>query len=312
MDRETHDLFDRIFKLILQRTSDRAVVNFINGLFGAGHPPDSAVERPNPETVWPNLSKTQADLVLGIGASRYLVEAQAGDDETIAMRIFRYSLGAAAKTQEGHVLTVRLPEARIIYWEHAAKTPDLVVIRLQTGEKEHYDYKVPTVKFLDHTIAELEAMNLGILLPFYVLKLRKKVAAARAGERRRELFRELPKLREELAAAIGKAEKTGLIAPDDRGLIVELEDTLSSQLYERYDEYKEAKAMADVKERKDMPDIWEVLDRIEENAIVRAKYREMERKLHLEQERCQELELENQEMERELQELRGRNAHSAT
>jgi hypothetical protein len=41
------DIFDRSFKKIIGGLSSKALIRFINGLFGSNHPPDSEVKRLN-------------------------------------------------------------------------------------------------------------------------------------------------------------------------------------------------------------------------------------------------------------------------
>ena len=59
-----------------------------------------------------------------------------------------------------------------------------MVLSLEFPDGGSYDYAIKTLKFLDHGLKELEEKRLVILLPFYVLKLRKRVVSARSHERR--------------------------------------------------------------------------------------------------------------------------------
>jgi hypothetical protein len=86
---------------------------------------------------------------------------------------------------------------------------------LKFTKEAYYDFEVPVFKFPDHSIAELEALNMSILLPLYALKLRKRIVSARTTERRQELFRELPALHAEIVGAIDRAQQAGLIKGGD-------------------------------------------------------------------------------------------------
>jgi hypothetical protein len=64
----------------------------------------------------------------------YLIEAQISGDRDMGIRILQYILGEAQRTvsQEGPVTLIRLPDARVIYWEVDGGIPDkeAVVIEL--------------------------------------------------------------------------------------------------------------------------------------------------------------------------------------
>lgn len=136
----------------------------------------------------------------------------------------------------------------MIYWETSRRTPDLIRIRLKFTKEAYYDFEVPTFKFPDHGIAELEELHMVILLPMCALKLRKQIASARAPKRRRELFRELPGLYTEIVGAIDRARQVGDIKPEDAAEAGRLMDRLFTELYKGYEEYEEVKPMIDFDE----------------------------------------------------------------
>ena len=131
-ERETAHLFDLILKQLM-RLSSVAVIQFINGLFGAEHPLDSTVEYPNTETVSRKLRKLHSDTIVIIGGVHvYHIEAEIGDDENIAVRVFEYGLAEALRTKTlsegGSKISIKFPNAKIIYWETTKKTPDEVTL----------------------------------------------------------------------------------------------------------------------------------------------------------------------------------------
>ncbi|GHS94722.1 hypothetical protein AGMMS50276_08070 [Synergistales bacterium] len=155
-ERETAQIFDLIFKQLI-RLSSAAVIQFINGLFGTNHPLDSTVDYPNTENVSKKLRRLQSDTIIIIGGVyAYHIEAEIGDDESIVVRVFEYGLAEALRTktlsEDGSKISIKFPNARIIYWETTKKTPDEVTLSLEFSESEHYDYKVKSFKFLEHDI----------------------------------------------------------------------------------------------------------------------------------------------------------------
>jgi hypothetical protein len=245
--RETAHLFDGIFKR-LKDYSDKAVINFINGLFDKDHPIDSTVEYPNTESVSRSLRKRRADIIVIIGGVHsYLIEAQISDDENIALRVFEYGMAEGLRARRNTLddsncekITVKFPEARVIYWETTNKTPDEAILSLEFPNGEHYDYVVRTLKFLDHEIYELERRKLAILLPFYVLKLRKRAVRARSAKTRAKLAREAKEIMDELMAAAERAKDSGLIGENDWLPLLEYTERIYRELYGNYSEFREA------------------------------------------------------------------------
>jgi predicted transposase/invertase (TIGR01784 family) len=186
-------------------------------------------------------------IVIVNGVHTYHLEAEIEDDENIVIRVFEYGFAEGLRTMtaldDGERITLKFPNARIIYWETTKKTPDEVILALEFPDGGRYDYKVETLKFLEHEIEELEKRKLAILLPFYVLKLRKKVVAAKTSSARAKLAVEMKSLLDELMTAIGQAAETGLMNEADSRSVLEYTERLYSELYKEYDEFKEADAM---------------------------------------------------------------------
>jgi hypothetical protein len=245
--RETPHIFDLIFKQLMH-LSNAAVINFINGLFGTEHPLDSKVEYPNTEYVSKKLRRIVSDIVVVIGGVHvFHIEAEIGDDENIVIRVFEYGFmeGLRAKTvsKDGSVISMKFPSARIIYWETTKKTPDEVTLSLEFTDGGKFDYKVKTFKFLDHGVDELEHGKLAILLPFYVLKLRKQAVRARSSKRRAELAVEMKPILDKLVAAVDRAERTGSMNEADKRIVLEHMEQLYKELFDQYTEFKEADVM---------------------------------------------------------------------
>jgi predicted transposase/invertase (TIGR01784 family) len=247
MKRETPHIFDAIFKRLME-LSGTAIIQFINGLFDVNHPLDSTVEYPKTENVSKKLRRLLSDIMIIIGGVHvYHIEAEIGSDATIVVRIFEYGFAEGLRTKtvsdDGRNILIRFPNARILYWETTEKTPDEVTLTLEFPEGGRYDYVVRTFRFPDHDIKELEARKMTILLPFYVLRLRKRVVAAKTTERRRELSLEMQSILEELVAAVERGARAGLMNATDSRMVLEYMEKLYVELYSGYDEFKEADAM---------------------------------------------------------------------
>jgi hypothetical protein len=240
--RGTTQIFDLILKRLL-RLSGPAVVQFINGLFGTNHPLDSKVEYPSTESVSRKLRKLLSDMIVIVNGVHYHIEAEIRDDETIVIRVFEYGFAEGLRTMTvlggGERITLKFPNARIIYWETTKKAPDEAVLALEFPDGGHYDYKVKTLKFLEHDIEELEKRKLALLLPFHVLKLRKEVVSAKTSSTRTKLAEEMKRLLDEVIGAIDRVADAGLMSESDSRSLLEYTERLYKELYKEYDEFKE-------------------------------------------------------------------------
>jgi hypothetical protein len=237
-------VFDLLIKRLLH-LSNRAVVSFINGLFGTKYPRDSTVEYLSTETVSKKLRPLMSDTRIRVNDDTYLIEAQISFDGDMMIRCFEYSYysGLVEKTFEGSVRTIKIPAARIIYWEGTGELPAEQVLRLRFSNGSYYDYGVETFQPLTHSVKELEKRGLAILLPFYILKLREQVKKAAPGAERKKLTGDMRKLLEELEKAVAGSEKKGVIEGTDANEIMAGLERLFRELYGQYDEFVEEEGM---------------------------------------------------------------------
>jgi hypothetical protein len=244
--RETLHIFDLILKQLI-RLSSQAVIQFINGLFGSNHPPDSIVEYPNTESVSKKLRRLMSDTVIIInGVHAYHIEGEIDGSADIVLRVFEYGFAEGLRTKaasEDGGITIRFPNARIIYWEMTKDTPDDVVLTLEFPDGGHYDYKVKTFKFLNHSVKELEDHKMAILLPFYVLKLRKRAVRARTSGERSKLAHEMKAVLEDLVASVERCAASGLMNESDKRIVLEHMEHLYRELFGQYEEFTEVDAM---------------------------------------------------------------------
>jgi hypothetical protein len=164
------DIFDRSFKQIIGSLSDKALVCFINSLFGVNHPIDSPVIHLNTEQIDKNLKKQQPDIVVSIGGKIYVIEEQTGPDKNMAIRVFEYGYAQALKDKEikDGVIALPFPRMIVIYLEAGTITPDVLKIRLEFPDGTEHDFKVKTLKPLDYGVEELAEKGFAPLLPFYI------------------------------------------------------------------------------------------------------------------------------------------------
>jgi hypothetical protein len=223
---DSTDIFDRSFKQIIGSLSPKALIHFINGLFGVNHPPNSDVKRLNTEQIGKNLKKLQPDEIVSIEGCAYIIEEQTIDDANMAIRVFEYGYAQALKDKEtmGGVIMLPFPKMVVIYLEASEITPDVLTVRMKFPDGTEHDFNVKALKLLDHTVEELAGRGLTALLPFYIIRLRKEAKRAKTGEEKLKVEAGFRELGVELKEAIERGKEEGQFDETD---IVTLLERLS-------------------------------------------------------------------------------------
>ncbi|MDR1176320.1 MAG: hypothetical protein LBK83_12730 [Treponema sp.] len=239
---DTHNVFDKVFKrLILSSTG--AVIHLINGLFGTEYPLDSSIEYPNTEFITEQMKQLYPDILIVIGGiHQYHLEAQIQDDKHMALRIFEYGFQYALrhKTESKGLLTLSMPRSCVIYLTAGTKKSNQPSFRLLFPDGSTHIYKTRAFYLLNHDIKELEERNMVILLPFYILKLRKAVEKAGNHKKLKELSAEAAAMVDEILKSAERSEKRGILNTEEVRLLIELLDRLYTEVYRNYVEFKEA------------------------------------------------------------------------
>ena len=244
MSKTIYHIYDKIFKKILTLSST-AVVNLINGLFDTNYPSDSTVTYNWTEFENSELKRLLADTILTInGCHSYHMEAQITEDDDIIFRVFEYGYTHADRNRknnpEGCVLP--FPESRIIYLYSSKKAPVEYSLTLDFGSQGTFLYKIPTFKFLETSLEELNRKKLIILIPFQLLKLRKLLSKKRSSENL-EALKSL--IQNDIIGSIESNMKLGNITPNDARRLRRLTHRLYQQIYSHYEEMEELNEMTD-------------------------------------------------------------------
>ena len=248
-------IFDKIIKRILQGgVSKAAVVDFINGLYGENLPRDNELTYIATEGVDGRLKKTLADIIISVRdgecVRRFHLEAQTDADHIIVIRVFEYGFRDALLHQytKGNKITLPFPNPAIIFLEHTESTPDELILELDFGKQGKAEYTVPAIKFLNYSVEELCEKKMTILLPLYLLKLRRDVENAKRRKHGREDIlrekaRELKTLvSDKLLPAIITSEAAGDITNNDAFELLQLIERLYNYLYGGIVEFKDEEA----------------------------------------------------------------------
>ena len=238
--KEIHQIYDKAFKRILT-LSDKAVINLINGLFGTDYPTNSKITYTWTEHEDKDLKRTLSDSILTINdRDIYHIEAQITEDEEIVFRVFEYGFGHAYKnrTYENGNETMIFPRPCIVYLDEGKKDtiPDEYTLVLKFENQGEFSYKVPVFKLQSISLQELNDKKLIALLPFLLLKLRKKIERIRSKENMEELQN---LVMNDIISTIRKNEEVGNLSSIDAINLIDLTSKLYMQIYAKYKEMGE-------------------------------------------------------------------------
>jgi hypothetical protein len=232
---------------------------------GGTLPKAGIVSYPSTETINPALRQSLADMVITVNNRySYIIEAQISGDRDMGLRILQYILGEGQRTvshenpvsPENPVTLIRLPDARVIYWEADSGVPDKETIVFEFPGGVRQCLEVPSFKFPRYSPAELEGMGLGILLPFCLLRLRRELTGVEKGGGVPGLGERVAELLKEAREAAERSEGRGIMSQGDLLTVLRLLERLRDELYRGYTE--------EVKE----PEMWEDIELINYNEII--------------------------------------------
>ena len=237
-DENIAQIYDKIFKRILT-LSNVAVINFINGIFNKTFPKDSKLTYNWTENIKNSLDKTIADTIITVNdTEKFHAEVQINNDSTIVLRVFDYGYQDALKYRktDSDRIILEFPQSKVIFLEHSSNTPDEVILELSFGKKGKFEYKISAMKFLDYSIDELNKQNLVILLPLYLLKLRREIEKEQSTENALKLK---ALINDGIIKSIEDNEAAENITHDDTIILIGLLEKLYTHLYGGIKKFKE-------------------------------------------------------------------------
>jgi len=251
MSRRTAQLFDLMFKSIIKDASSSAVVHLINGIYKKNYPLDTHVTIQPTEFIKEHpksgkLEKIVSDIIITLqhrdgSTDTFLMEAQIDDDIEMILRIFNYSMYAAFDkkrvSDDGSFMQIDMPSPVVIYWE-SSNTKDVVSVKIRFPNNKTIVYKVPTFKVLQHSVSELEGM--ALLLPFYILKIRKELEKKGTdSEKKKALSRKLEGYVIEIDKILKKCKQNNYITSRDAAMLLHRLLKMNLELYGKYPEFME-------------------------------------------------------------------------
>ena len=110
---------------------------------------------------------------------------------------------------------------------------------MQTDINQIFD-KVPTMKLLTHNVEELVESGMVIMIPLYLLKLKKEIEAAKkSGNLRKKAVAVITLLEEGILKTLFESEEAGNMTVNDVYVLIGLIDVLYDLLHDEAEEFQE-------------------------------------------------------------------------
>lgn len=282
-----NDIYDRMFKRLLT-LSAKAIIRFINGIFGTDYPENSSLRYNWTEFENEKLKKILADTIVTINDRDAVHFEVQMTEESIVLRVLEYGFAHALRTAteipnpDTGVMSydVHYPRQTVIYLDSTGNVPDEQIVRIHFGDEGVFEHHIPVIHFQEKTVKEIKEQSMVILLPFRLLRLRRSLQRKRSPEK---IMKLLDLYNNDIIKTIEQAYLAGEITDRDRGALLAATRQLMEHLYKRYSEVWEV--IKDMRDHSIQLDIDEYLDALEE------KDEELARK-------NEELEQINEELER--------------
>lgn len=226
-----NQLFNNCFNIIIN-LSDISVINFINGVFNKDFSIDSTVTHYFNENIQDNLERNFSNYLVGIDDKKFTIEVRISDDNQIMLIMLdsNYYDAISDLNPQNTKSSFVFNYPKILILEGNNIAPDECIINSVFGENEalSFEIKAPTIKFFNMSIDEINKNRMVILLPFYLLKLRKEISKNKSLENAL-LLKDL--INNGLIKSIIDCEKSGCITIEDRVILIKLIKRIYDELY---------------------------------------------------------------------------------
>jgi hypothetical protein len=239
LQRPTFQVFDLVGKYIYQTASAVGTVNSLRGIYKRVNlAPEIALKLGRTEHIrnLAGLDRIIGDLVFEGTAADLLMEFQIKKDRKLGIRVFNYGSAHAQRnakvTPDGARTRQALPKATVVYLGPPPFPPETLFVET-TSETGCFVYEIPVYSVLAHTVEDMERDHQYLLMPFQLLRHRKKAASSKTSEEQRnDLIRETLETAVRIEAILEQGCQTGNITESDVTMLLEVMETLYNEVYE--------------------------------------------------------------------------------
>jgi hypothetical protein len=243
---------DQIMK-VLFKLSKKVMINLMNGLFDENFISDEVtIEYGNSEFIEDNFDRIVGDIFITIRRKnqtyKYHIEFQTTNDNSMVIRMFRYGFEKAHEIYNGEKcdkIRLEFPKQLVIFIEENENIVDELSFEMVLPDGKEILYKVPTMKYWQFTVENLQKKKMYALLPLQVFKSRKKIeniyqSKKEHSEKAQLIKEEFDKLLDTMKLTINalrELDEKNEIIISDLEKILKVIININEYLYNRYGEY---------------------------------------------------------------------------
>ena len=172
-----------------------------------------------------------------IGKTCYHFECQSTPDGTMILRVFEYGLQIAIQesSMDENVLTVKFPNAAVLYLRQTKNTPDEMTICIKVPG-DFCNYRVPVLKVQQYSLEEIFEKKLFFLIPFHIFTYEKQFPVYEADETKRM---ELNHIYEDIIKELNACTEIGIISEYEKRTVITISKKVLGALTEKYTRVQE-------------------------------------------------------------------------
>jgi hypothetical protein len=173
---------DQIMK-VLFKLSKKVMIDLMNGLFDEDFKHDEVtIKYENTEFIRDDFERIIGDIFISICKKthtyHYHVEFQTTNDNSMVIRMFRYGFEKAYEINDDitqNEIKLDFPKQLVIFIEENENIADELSLVMSLPDGNEARYTVPTMKYWNYSIQNLQEKKMYALLPLQVFKSRKKM-----------------------------------------------------------------------------------------------------------------------------------------
>lgn len=180
---------DEIMKKLFYIQDKRPIIDLLNSLYGNNIGYDAQITYLNKEAITESIknyayfTKEACDMIIRVDyddkSYEYIMEFQTKNDESIAIRLFRYSfdlkLQSLKNISSQETTIIDFPNPYVIVLEENKKVPDEYKFILRFSNGKSFSYSAKVLKLWRYDLEKLYQDNMYLLLPLKVFSIRKEI-----------------------------------------------------------------------------------------------------------------------------------------
>ena len=232
--------YDDVYRTLLNDCTS-LIIPVVNEVFHKRHGANEEVTLLNNEFYITSADGKQKEKITDsnfiIGKTCYHFECQSTPDGTMILRVFEYGSQIAIRESSmgENVLTVKFPNAAVLYLRQTKNTPDEMTICIKVPG-DFCNYRVPVLKVQQYSLEEIFEKKLFFLIPFHIFVYEKQFPEYEADEIK---LKELTRIYEDIVKELNACAEKGIISEYEKGTVITMSKKVLEALTEKYAKVQE-------------------------------------------------------------------------